>query len=162
MNNNVNYPNNAGTVNNPNNAGNVNNPNNPNDPNANKVDNTARINAIAKEFVNYYYQTFDADRKNLAALYRPMSMMTWEGVQLRGGEAIIEKLASLPFQKVGHKITTTDAQQSLPHVNALVIMVTGQLLVDEETKPQQFSQTFQLVEDNGFFVYNDVFRLNYA
>ncbi|KAJ1725301.1 Nuclear transport factor 2 [Coemansia erecta] len=165
MNNNPNYVNNA-NVNNPNvNNPNVNNPNgnNPNNANnANAVDPTARINSLAKQFVDFYYQSFDADRKSLANLYRPMSMMTWEGTQLRGGEAIIEKLASLPFQRVAHKITTTDAQQSLPNVNAVIILVTGQLLVDEETKPQQFSQTFQLVEDNGFFVYNDVFRLNYA
>ncbi|KAJ2464286.1 Nuclear transport factor 2 [Coemansia sp. RSA 2322] len=55
-----------------------------------------------------------------------------------------------------------DVQPSLPNVNALIIAVTGQLLVDEETKPQQYSQMFQLVEDNGYFVYNDIFRLNYA
>ncbi|KAJ1812359.1 Nuclear transport factor 2 [Coemansia sp. RSA 2598] len=91
-----------------------------------------------------------------------MSMMTWENSSLQGTEAIIEKLTSLPFQRVAHKVTTIDAQQSLPGVNAIIILVTGQLLVDEETKPQQFSQTFQLVEDNGFFVYNDIFRLNYA
>ncbi|KAJ1944912.1 Nuclear transport factor 2, partial [Kickxella alabastrina] len=64
--------------------------------------------------------------------------------------------------KVQHKITTVDAQQSLPGVNAILILVTGQLLVDEETNPQQFSQTFQLVENEGFFIYNDVFRLNYS
>ncbi|KAJ1821046.1 Nuclear transport factor 2 [Coemansia sp. RSA 2599] len=122
----------------------------------------SNINDIAKQFVDYYYQAFDSDRRNLAPLYRPMSMMTWENSSLQGTEAIIEKLTSLPFQRVAHKVTTIDAQQSLPGVNAIIILVTGQLLVDEETKPQQFSQTFQLVEDNGFFVYNDIFRLNYA
>ncbi|KAJ2720045.1 Nuclear transport factor 2 [Coemansia sp. Benny D115] len=136
----------------------------------------SNINEIAKQFVDYYYQAFDSDRNNLAPLYvrsmenincakkprRSVSMMTWEAQQLQGVEQIVEKLVSLPFQKVAHQITTIDAQQSLPNVNAIVIMVTGQLLVDDETKPQHFSQTFQLVEDNGFFVYNDIFRLNYA
>ncbi|KAJ2394064.1 Nuclear transport factor 2 [Coemansia sp. RSA 2603] len=91
-----------------------------------------------------------------------MSTMNWEGTRLAGTEAIVEKLTSLPFTKVAHKITTTDALQSLPNVPAVVIMVTGQLLVDDETKPQQFSQTFQLVNDNGFFIFNEIFRLNYA
>ncbi|KAJ2640355.1 Nuclear transport factor 2 [Coemansia sp. RSA 1694] len=100
----------------------------------------SNINDIAKEFVEYYYRAFDSDRNNLAPLYRD----------------------SLPFQRVAHKVTTIDAQPSLPNVNAVVIAVTGQLLVDEETKPQQYTQLFQLVEENGFFIYNDIFRLNYA
>ncbi|KAJ2464478.1 Nuclear transport factor 2 [Coemansia sp. RSA 2320] len=96
------------------------------------------FNEIAKQFVDYYYHAFDNDRSSLAGLY------------------------ALPFQRVAHKVTTMDVQPSLPNVNALIIAVTGQLLVDEETKPQQYSQMFQLVEDNGYFVYNDIFRLNYA
>ncbi|KAJ1963665.1 Nuclear transport factor 2 [Dipsacomyces acuminosporus] len=122
----------------------------------------ADISAIAKQFVEYYYNTFDSSRANLEPLYREMSLLTWEGQQFQGAKSIIEKIGSLPFQKVAHKITTVDAQPSLPGVNAVVITVTGQLLIDEEVNPQQFTQTFQLVEDNGFFVYNDIFRLNYA
>ncbi|KAI9505602.1 Nuclear transport factor 2 [Coemansia spiralis] len=118
--------------------------------------------AIGKEFVEFYYRTFDADRSGLSPLYRDMSMMSWEGVPFQGANNILEKLASLPFQRVAHKITTIDVQPSLPGITAAVIVVTGQLLVDEETKPQQYTQMFQLVEDNGYFIYNDVFRLNYA
>ncbi|KAJ1663024.1 Nuclear transport factor 2 [Coemansia sp. RSA 25] len=105
----------------------------------------SNINDIAKEFVEYYYRAFDSDRNNLAPLYV---------------SGCVDD--SLPFQRVAHKVTTIDAQPSLPNVNAVVIAVTGQLLVDEETKPQQYTQLFQLVEENGFFIYNDIFRLNYA
>ncbi|KAI8319323.1 nuclear transport factor 2 [Martensiomyces pterosporus] len=122
----------------------------------------ADINEIAKQFVDYYYNTFDSNRGGLEPLYRDVSMMSWEGQQFQGAKNIVEKLASLPFQKVAHKITTIDAQPSLPNVTAVVITVTGQLLIDEEINPQQYTQTFQLVEDNGFFVFNDIFRLNYA
>ncbi|KAJ2514411.1 Nuclear transport factor 2 [Coemansia sp. RSA 2049] len=118
--------------------------------------------AIGKQFVDFYYQTFDSNRSGLASLYRDVSMMTWEGSQFRGSENILEKIVSLPFQRVAHKLTTIDVQPSLPNVKAAIIVVTGQLLVDEETKPQQYTQMFQLVEDNGYFIYNDVFRLNYA
>ncbi|KAJ1830534.1 Nuclear transport factor 2 [Coemansia sp. RSA 2711] len=121
----------------------------------------ADINSVAKQFTDFYYQTFDADRKGLAALYRDMSMMTWEGVQVTGAVGIVDKL-SLPFQRIQHKVTTIDAQPSLPGTETMIICVTGQLLIDEETQPQQFTQMFQLVNDNGFFVYNDIFRLNYA
>ncbi|KAJ2425906.1 Nuclear transport factor 2 [Coemansia sp. RSA 2531] len=129
------------------------------------------ISDIAKQFVDYYYQTFDSDRSSLAPLYRDMSMMSWEGTQMQGAKNIVEKLVvssgaphshSLPFTRVAHKVTTIDTQPSLPNVNAVVIAVTGQLLVDDETKPQQYTQLFQLVEDGGFFIYNDIFRLNYA
>ncbi|KAJ2018534.1 Nuclear transport factor 2 [Coemansia sp. S100] len=120
------------------------------------------ISDIAKQFVDYYYQTFDSDRSSLAPLYRDMSMMSWEGTQMQGAKNIVEKLVSLPFTRVAHKVTTIDTQPSLPNVNAVVIAVTGQLLVDDETKPQQYTQLFQLVEEGGFFIYNDIFRLNYA
>ncbi|KAJ2057474.1 Nuclear transport factor 2 [Coemansia aciculifera] len=122
----------------------------------------SNINDIAKQFVEYYYQCFDGDRSSLAPLYRDMSMMSWEGTQMQGAKNIVEKLVSLPFTRVVHKVTTIDAQPSLPNINAVVIAVTGQLLVDDETKPQQYTQLFQLVEDSGFFIYNDIFRLNYA
>ncbi|KAJ2381242.1 Nuclear transport factor 2 [Coemansia sp. RSA 2559] len=120
------------------------------------------LEAIGKQFVEFYYQTFDSNRSGLASLYRNVSMMTWEGSPYQGAESIVEKITSLPFQRVAHKITTIDVQPSLPNVKSAVIVVTGQLLVDEETKPQQYTQMFQLVEDNGYFIYNDVFRLNYA
>ncbi|KAJ1662208.1 Nuclear transport factor 2 [Coemansia sp. RSA 1813] len=120
------------------------------------------LEAIGKQFVEFYYQTFDSERSGLASLYRSVSMMTWEGSPYQGAENIMEKISSLPFQRVAHKITTIDVQPSLPNVKSVVIVVTGQLLVDEETKPQQYTQMFQLVEDNGYFIYNDVFRLNYA
>ncbi|KAJ2493255.1 Nuclear transport factor 2 [Coemansia sp. RSA 2050] len=119
-------------------------------------------NDIAKQFVEYYYQAFGSDRNNLAPLYRDISMMSWEGALMQGSKSIVEKLVSLPFQRVAHKVTTIDTQPSLPNSNAIIIVVTGQLLVDEETKPQQYTQMFQLVQDNGFFIFNDVFRLNYA
>ncbi|KAJ2076990.1 Nuclear transport factor 2 [Coemansia sp. RSA 988] len=120
------------------------------------------ITAIANQFINYYYQTFDSDRKGLAALYRDVSMLTWEKTQHHGTANIIKKLEELPFRKIAHKVTTIDTQPSLPGSNAIVIAVTGQVLIDEETRPQQFMQVFQLVEDNGFFIFNDIFNLNYA
>ena len=36
--------------------------------------------------------------------------MTFEGAQFQGKAPILEKLMSLPFQKVNHQITTIDSQ----------------------------------------------------
>jgi hypothetical protein len=71
-------------------------------------------------------------------------MMSFEGAQTMSADAIIAKLVSLPFQTVRHKISTVDAQPSHPSNGTIIVMVTGQILVDGETNPQQFSQVFHL------------------
>ncbi|KAJ7915526.1 hypothetical protein B0H13DRAFT_1610443 [Mycena leptocephala] len=123
----------------------------------------ANIDAVAGQFVDFYYATFDSDRKNLAPLYRDTSMLTFEGSQTLGTTAIVEKLASLPFEKVQHKVTTKDAQPSSESVASLLVSVTGLLVVDDSPNPLQFSQTFHLIPEGGsYYVFNDIFRLNYA
>ncbi|KAN0141104.1 hypothetical protein V8E53_000860 [Lactarius tabidus] len=123
----------------------------------------ADINSVAKQFTDFYYTTFDANRGNLAPVYREQSMLTWEGTPIQGVANIVEKLTSLPFSKVIHKVTTLDAQPSSPTVASLIVSVTGLLLVDDGTNPLQFSQVFQLIPDgSGYFVLNDIFRLNYG
>jgi len=123
----------------------------------------ADINAISKQFTDFYYSTFDADRANLQALYRSESMLSFEGIQTQGAQAIVEKLTSLPFSSVQHKVTTCDAQPSSPTIPSLIVSVTGLLVVDDSPNPLQFSQVFQLIPDGGsYYVLNDIFRLNYG
>ncbi|KAI0329878.1 nuclear transport factor 2 [Cubamyces sp. BRFM 1775] len=123
----------------------------------------ADINAVAKQFTDFYYTTFDTNRAGLQSLYRDNSMLTWEGTPILGAANIAEKLTSLPFEKVQHKITTLDAQPSSPSVASMIVSVTGLLVVDDSTNPLQFSQVFQLIPDGGsYYVYNDIFRLNYG
>ncbi|KAF5101177.1 hypothetical protein D0Z03_000651 [Geotrichum reessii] len=119
--------------------------------------------AVAQQFTDFYYQQFDSDRSQLGNLYRDASMLTFENSQVQGAKNIVEKLVSLPFQKVGHRITTLDAQPASPTVGDIIVMVTGELLVDEEQNAQRYSQVFHLVpEQNSFYVFNDIFRLNYS
>ncbi|KIW08308.1 nuclear transport factor 2 [Verruconis gallopava] len=114
---------------------------------------------VAQQFVQFYYQTFDENRSNLAGLYKDHSMMTFENSPHQGVAAIIEKLTSLSFTKVKHQITTQDAQPSGEH-GGIIVMITGALLVDEEQRPMNFSQVFQLMPaDGSFYVLNDIFRL---
>ncbi|KAF9181216.1 Nuclear transport factor 2 [Haplosporangium sp. Z 27] len=96
----------------------------------------ADIDTIAKQFLDFYYQTFDAGRGGLATLY------------------------SLPLDGLRHNISTTDVQ---PFEGGALITVTGQLLAAGETNPQFFTQTFALKPDGGsFYVQNDIFRLVYG
>ncbi|KAJ6577258.1 hypothetical protein B0H19DRAFT_1252626 [Mycena capillaripes] len=109
------------------------------------------IDAVAGQFIAFYYKTFDSDRASLAALYRDNSMLSFEGAQIAGASAIVEKLVTLPFQKVQHKVTTQDAQP-LPAPSRAFY-----------PNPLQFSQVFHLIpEGDSYYVFNDIFRLNYA
>ncbi|KAL2144850.1 hypothetical protein VTI28DRAFT_8410 [Corynascus sepedonium] len=115
--------------------------------------------SVATQFVNHYYTTFDSDRKSLAALYRENSMLTFESSQSLGAASILEKLTNLPFQKIKHHISALDSQPT-PN-GGIIILVTGQLAVDEETNPLAYSQAFQLCQDPAgqWFVFNDIFKL---
>ncbi|OAQ96703.1 hypothetical protein LLEC1_01786 [Akanthomyces lecanii] len=131
---------------------------------ANQAKMMAAFEDIAKQFIEFYYNQFDTDRKSLASLYREQSMLTFESASVLGANAIVEKLTSLPFEKVKHQVSTLDAQPSMVE-GGVVILVTGQLLVDEEQRPMNYTQAFQLARDtaNGqYFVFNDVFKLVYG
>ncbi|KKK19938.1 hypothetical protein ARAM_005472 [Aspergillus rambellii] len=117
---------------------------------------------MAEQFVDFYYATFDSNRAGLAGLYRDHSMLTFETSSVQGVGGIIEKLTSLPFEKVKHEVGTLDAQPSSEQ-GGILVLVTGRLLVDEEQNPMNYTQAFQLLPDGAgsYFVFNDVFRLIY-
>ncbi|ETI21325.1 hypothetical protein G647_07671 [Cladophialophora carrionii CBS 160.54] len=113
---------------------------------------------MGEQFVEFYYKTFDSDRTQLAALYRDKSMLTFEKEQFMGTQSILEKLTNLPFQKVQHRIDTTDAQP-FNEQGGILVLVTGALMVDDQQHPMSYVQTFSLVPEGGsYFVFNDVFR----
>ncbi len=127
------------------------------------------IDAVARDFVSFYYKLLADNRPGLAALYQAHSMLTFEGTQLQGPEAILGRLSGLPAFQGAPSVDTLDAQPSAlvsPGVvsgAAMIIFVTGRLAIDGETNPQRFSQTFQLVSAGAsFYVLNDIFRLNYG
>lgn len=88
-------------------------------------------------------------------------MLTFEQNQVQGADAIIEKLVSMPFNKLAHTITTLDAQPGSPSNGDVIVMVTGELKIDDDP-PKRFSQVFHLMPDNGnYYVFNDIFRLQF-
>ncbi|KAF7848808.1 hypothetical protein BT93_L1544 [Corymbia citriodora subsp. variegata] len=50
----------------------------------------------AKRLMENYYRTFDEDRAGLMNLYWEESVLAWHGREIKGKEAIIAKLTSLP------------------------------------------------------------------
>lgn len=84
-------------------------------------------NCVFQAFVQHYYNLFDTNRAALGPLYQDNSMLTFEGVQTLGTTAIVQKLLSLPFQKIKHNIQTTDCQPSMS--NGLIVFVTGNIQV---------------------------------
>ncbi|KAG8689053.1 vacuolar protein sorting-associated protein 1, partial [Ceratobasidium sp. 395] len=106
--------------------------------------------AITTQFTEFFYGAWQTDRSTLAALYRPTSTLTWEGETFTGAESIAEKHKSLAFQKVVFKVETKDQQLS---GGGMLILTTGQLLVDDGTNPLHFSELFFLMpEGSSFYV----------
>ncbi|RID46356.1 hypothetical protein BRARA_I03025 [Brassica rapa] len=118
--------------------------------------------AVAKAFVEHYYTTFDSNRAGLVSLYQEGSMLTFEGQKIQGSQNIVAKLTSLPFQQCKHNITTVDCQPSGP-AGGMLVFVSGNLQLAGEQHALKFSQMFHLVSNQGnYYVFNDIFRLNYA
>ncbi len=118
---------------------------------------------VGRAFVTHYYTVFDSDRTQLGPLYDHTSMLSFEGAHLQGGAAIVEKLRNLQFQTVAHKIGTLDTQPTVG--GGILVFVCGHLVADGEAeRPLMFSQTFHLMPTaaGGYFVLNDMFRLNYS
>ncbi|KAL8923990.1 MAG: hypothetical protein Q9208_004274 [Pyrenodesmia sp. 3 TL-2023] len=113
-----------------------------------------------EQFTEFYYTTFDRDRSELGPLYRDQSMLTFESAAVQGTSNIVEKLVSLPFGKIKHQIATFDAQPSNEQ-GGILVMVTGALLIDEEERPMNYTQIFQLLPNGSgsYFVFNDMFKL---
>lgn len=91
------------------------------------------------------------------ALFSDQSMLTFEGEQFMGQEAIYGKLSS--FGQVTHKINTLDVQPSAN--NGIIAVVSGELSI-EGGNPLMFNEVFHLQAGGaqGYFVLNDLFRLN--
>lgn len=62
---------------------------------------------------------------------REHSMLTFESNQSAGVANIVEKLVSLPFTTVQHRVTTLDAQPASQTEAAMIVLVTGQLIVSD-------------------------------
>jgi hypothetical protein len=82
---------------------------------------------ILQAFLQYYYQLFESNRAGLATLYQDASMLTFEGQKFQGPQAIIGKLAQLPFNQCKVNPTSMDFQPSVS--GGVMVFVTGNIVV---------------------------------
>mmetsp|Transcript_16287 Transcript_16287/g.23576 ORF Transcript_16287/g.23576 Transcript_16287/m.23576 type:complete len:124 (-) Transcript_16287:13-384(-) len=117
------------------------------------------INAVAQQFVQYYYGLFQTNREGLRSLFTADSMLTFESEQFKGVDAIMEKFNSLTAGTIVHQVHTLDAQPSSTP-GAILVLVSGTLQLDQDA-PLKFSQVFHLNPSGAsYFCYNVLFRLN--
>ena len=93
------------------------------------------------------------------------SMLSFENEGYQGQQKIMEKLVNgMKFQKIQHIPKTLDVQPS--GAGGLLVMVTGQVKVDDEKNPLLFSELFHLMPTDktlkNFWIQNCIFRLNTA
>ncbi|KAI8869411.1 nuclear transport factor 2 [Ramicandelaber brevisporus] len=114
---------------------------------------------VAQQLGGFYYQTFKTNRGQLASLYKDQSVLSWNGEEVKGAAAIATKLTELPFEKVEFNVMNCDAQISNPDIGTIIVLVSGQLSIDDGPG-LNFTQAFQLVPEGGsYWIYNDIFRL---
>ncbi|KAI6182637.1 hypothetical protein M3Y97_00402200 [Aphelenchoides bicaudatus] len=119
---------------------------------------------IGNSLVQVYYSKFDVQdgqtrAMNLQELYDPeSSIMTFEGVQVRGRQAILEKFSALPFRSIQRAVTKVDSQPLAD--GSIAISVFGQLKTDED--PINSYTQFFILKPNAagtFYIANEIFRL---
>ena len=123
------------------------------------------IEALADQFCNFYYATFDTARQNLGAVYQAGSMLTHIDTKLQGIESIVNHLINLKFQTVAHSILSKDVQPT--PFNGILVFVTGKMTIDGGN-PLLYSEVFHLLPVNNdpnsgsYYIQNQVFKLNYG
>ncbi|KAJ5293995.1 hypothetical protein N7508_008816 [Penicillium antarcticum] len=112
--------------------------------------------AIAEQFLQHYYTTFEGDRSALASLYRDLSKLTYEDETFEGAK-IMTKIADMPAAK---REFARFMSQYYDGDKGILIMLHG--LLGDEGLRMNFIHTFNLRQDEaGFFVSNEMFQLVY-
>lgn len=116
---------------------------------------------IGQQVVEHYYGQFDQKAwQGLVSLFNDKSMMTFEGEQFQGAQTILQKLSSLGFQTVQHRVVKHDYQPN-PTCGGVFAFVTGDLVVNG-SQNIKFAETFHITPSatGGFVLSNIIFRLN--
>ncbi|KAL2473378.1 NTF2-like [Forsythia ovata] len=106
-----------------------------------------QVEMVGRSFVDHYYHLFDNDRCLLASLYRPTSVLTFEGQKTQGVHDISIKLSELPFGRCLHVISTIDSQPSA-FAGGVLVFVSGSIQLLGEDYPLRFSQSMEKVSQS--------------
>ena len=112
--------------------------------------------ALAKNFVQQYYNAFDSNRQTVAQLYQAGSHLSFEGENADGQMPIVQKVSALQLPPgAKHVVATVDAQPSGAGSNAVIVLVTGQYV------GQLYQEVFHLVPtpQSSYYIHNHIFRV---
>ena len=94
--------------------------------------------AVGTQFITHYYQSLQTNKAALASLYTAESMLSYEGEQFMGKDAIGEKLSGLPSLTFDANNAVVDYQPSVN--NGIFVLITGQLFIDgNQEQPLKFT-----------------------
>merc|ERR1712013_566370 len=125
-----------------------------------KAETVLDIDGIGRAFVGAYFEAMSAkDRSKMAAYYRDMSCLSYEGQGFQGVKAIINKLRALPIESIAYDIKTLDVQPS--GCGGLMLFVTGDVMLNAIPNPVKFAQSLHIVPEEAsqdrFWIHNDIF-----
>ena len=123
--------------------------------------------ALGKNFVQQYYSLYPTSRPSLAAFYHESkAQLTFEKAQFVGRAAIAEKLPSLPpgSREIDSLDSTACLDAPVGGVGpAVVALVTGRILLEDQTNPLAYMQVFLLAVEGGApSCVNEIFSFNYS
>ncbi|KAJ0469630.1 putative nuclear transport factor 2, NTF2-like domain superfamily [Helianthus annuus] len=121
--------------------------------------------ALSKAFVEHYYSTFDTNRAGLANLYQESSMLTFEGQRFKDLRTSSTSSPLSPSSSANTASPPSIASPPVPPVVCLFLLVViFNLPVNSMLLSSVRFEMFHLMPtpQGSFYVFNDIFRLNYA
>ncbi|KAG5485673.1 hypothetical protein GH5_06955 [Leishmania sp. Ghana 2012 LV757] len=113
---------------------------------------------VGAGFVQHYYTFFSAQRNQLAGIYRPSTLLTWQTEQVQGVDAIMARFASLGFAEAAFKQDNIDCQPSMS--GGVIVVVNGEVKLKDEQHSLKFNDVFHLALENGqWYVSNQIFNI---
>ncbi|WP_331730376.1 hypothetical protein OHV05_36315 (plasmid) [Kitasatospora sp. NBC_00070] len=122
------------------------------------------LDEIATGFLTRYYATFDtgaSGRPAIQNLYRPDSLLLWEGRRYYGDKEIMEVFSRPHLGKTVHQVACIDAQ---PVIGGILAAATGKIFLDGNSENHLLATgTFILLKtpgaDDSYYIHNQIFRL---
>ena len=78
---------------------------------------------MGQQFAQYYYQTFAANRSGLANLYQADSLLTYEGTEFMGQQAIMEKILVRPAHQRLNETCVCVSKLGVRWVSSLLLLL---------------------------------------
>ena len=115
---------------------------------------------VAKQFLQFYYPTFGANRAGVFGLYHDSAVLDFEGKKYEGKQSVLNYFQEgMNFKTAKYYISSFTAQNSSN--GGMIIFVIGKIVIDNDENPINFNEVFQIFPAGGSFtIVNQMFRFN--